>query len=332
MSKLIVNKTTYTQVPYDDENEIEQVVVNNSELIFGNNTVYFDLKKGIRAHKEGVLTIPDGYLISFNGARPKLFVVENELASHDVYEHIGMHFLKYNSSFSEGSKTQVKNYLLEYVKENNETNKKIYALIKGTKFDNPSELLDYVIFENDYGFIVVIDEITEELNLVLKSFTPEIIELKKFTDKESNKIYLYDGFEEPVVESLSKSLKTITEVDTIVCPALEDGFKEVFLKQNVWYAIRISPTIIPQIKYIAIYEAGIKSRIKVRYYGEVDRIEKCARPGYKHSGKYEVILKGKPKKIGPIELTKNDLKKVPYSPRYTKFDLLKKAKTIGQIF
>ena len=65
MAKLIVNGISYKQVPYDNEKEIEKAVIENSNLIFGKKTVYFDLKKGIRAIKSGILNIPDGYLLSF---------------------------------------------------------------------------------------------------------------------------------------------------------------------------------------------------------------------------------------------------------------------------
>jgi hypothetical protein len=46
------------------------------------------------------------------------------------------------------------------------------------------------------------------------------------------------------------------EFDTIVCPAHEDGFKETFLGENCWYAIRISRNVIPRLRYIAIYVTG----------------------------------------------------------------------------
>ena len=327
MAKLIVDGICFKLVPFKDEEELECVVVKNPKVIFGEKTIYFDLKKGIKAHKEGILTIPDGYLLSFMSGFPKLYVVENELSTHDIYNHIGMHFLKYNSSFSEGSKIKVKNYLLEYIKSHPEIHKKIKELIEGSEFSNASEVLDKIIFEEDYGFLVVIDEISEELNLVLKSFNPEVIELKKFVAENdtNNVIYLFDGFQEAVKESLGKSVRKISDVDTIVCPAQTEGFKEVFLRQSKWYAIRISPTMIPQIKFIAIYESQPVSAI--RYVGEVANI----RP-YENTGKYEVIIKNIQKLPQEIKLTKQDMNKVPYAPKYSRMDLIKKAKTIGDVF
>jgi hypothetical protein len=43
------------------------------------------------------------------------------------------------------------------------------------------------------------------------------------------------------------------EVDTIVVPARDEGFKDVFIGENRWYSIRIHPSMIPKIKNIAVY-------------------------------------------------------------------------------
>ncbi len=51
-------------------------------------------------------------------------------------------------------------------------------------YPNFSYLWDGVVFDNDYGFIVIIDEkISEDLNFVLRQLAtqPDIIELRKFT-------------------------------------------------------------------------------------------------------------------------------------------------------
>ena len=333
MAKLIIGGLPFKSVSYEKEEEIEKVVVNNSKLIFGNKTIYFDLKKGIRSNKEGVLSIPDGYLLSFMSGDPILYVVENELSTHDIYTHIGMHFLKYHSSFSEGSRMKVKNYLLEYAKQNKEILNHITRLIKDSKFSNASELLDYVVFEKDYGFLVAIDEATDELYRVLKSFNPEIIEIKKFVSEEDNTkiVYLFDGFQEEVTESIGKLIKEIADVDTLVCPANEEGFEEVFIKQDRWYAIRISPSMISQIKFIAMYETSPVSSI--RWGGEVVKIEKCIRPGYENSGKYEVFIKNK-RKIRPLTLSSEENTKgiAPQGPRYTKLELIEDAKKLSDIF
>jgi len=83
------------------------------------------------------------------------------------------------------------------------------------------------------------------------------------------------------------------EYDTLVCPAHKDGFIKEFLGKNRWYAIRLSKRAIPRLKYIAIYlTAPIR---QVTHYGRIRKIKK-----WRKSGKYIVLLKGRPKRIGPV--------------------------------
>ena len=114
------------------------------------------------------------------------------------------------------------------------------------------------------------------------------------------------------------------EVDTVIVPAQEEGFKEVFLGENCWYAIRISAGKLEKIKYIAAYQTLPVSAIT--HYALVDRIEP-----YGQSGKYRVIFSGKAQPFDP---------KIPYSDaprgamqglRYTTFEKLKTAKKLSDI-
>ena len=115
------------------------------------------------------------------------------------------------------------------------------------------------------------------------------------------------------------------DLDTIVVPANEEGFNEVFLGENCWYAIRISSSMIDRIKYIAAYQTAPISAIT--HYAEVVKIQK-----YKNSGKYIVYFKDKAKKIKPINLSTKQKGAAPQAPRYANFNKLKKAKTLKDVF
>ena len=89
----------------------------------------------------------------------------------------------------------------------------------------------------------------------------------------------------------SKEKETVANVgtetrkkDTIIVPAREDGFRDVFIGENSWYAIRIAGGRIDDIKYIAAYQVAPVSAIT--HYAEVDKIE-----SYGESGKYKVFSK-----------------------------------------
>ena len=112
------------------------------------------------------------------------------------------------------------------------------------------------------------------------------------------------------------------EFDTIVCPAREEGFKETFLGERRWYAIRISQKVIPKLKYIAIYVTGKVGHVS--HYGRIKRIVP-----WKRSGKQVVNLDGEPIEVGPIPWRKGV---VIQSPRLTTFRKLKQASTLAGAF
>jgi hypothetical protein len=50
-------------------------------------------------------------------------------------------------------------------------------------------------------------------------------------------------------------------LDTIIVPAQSDGFDEVFIGQNCWYAIRIAAGMLSKIKYVAAYRSQPESAV-----------------------------------------------------------------------
>lgn len=70
---------------YQSEAELEEMVVEHSKNIFGENTYYFNIKKRIHS-KAGFGTEPDGYVIDFE--KKKLYVIEVELIKHDLRRHV----------------------------------------------------------------------------------------------------------------------------------------------------------------------------------------------------------------------------------------------------
>ncbi len=329
MTFLLKDDVEYKRTDFRNEDELEKVVVKNYKRIFGEKTVYFDIKKKVKSKKGNINSIPDGYVISFMGPKPRLLVIENELSIHDPIKHIGIQLWNFASSFKDGNRT-IKKFLLNEINNNKSIKQEINKYLKKTVFPNISELLDFVIFENDYSFVVVIDDITETLNFALKQLAnkPDIIELKKYTSTidASKIIYRYDKFQGELLVSISKKVLNVSEFDTIVCPANKQGFKDVFLGEDRWYAIRMSPSIIPQIRYVAMYETAPVSAI--RWIGIIKEIKP-----YKDTAKYEIILIDK-KQIKPIKLTPEETKKgyAPQGPRYSKMDLIKKAKKMSDIF
>ena len=96
MERLISDNKTYSYYEYRLEADFEKVIVEKSRQIFGANTVYIDIKKRIGNE---IITIPDGYLIDFSFTeKPRLYIIENEISTHDPYKHIGSQILKFGIS------------------------------------------------------------------------------------------------------------------------------------------------------------------------------------------------------------------------------------------
>ncbi|GAH80906.1 unnamed protein product, partial [marine sediment metagenome] len=86
MPILLIDGVTYEVWTPSNEDEFEQVVEEHAKDIFGEESIYLDIKHKLKS-KSGIGSIPDGYVIIF-GDKPHWHVVEVELSSHPLYEHI----------------------------------------------------------------------------------------------------------------------------------------------------------------------------------------------------------------------------------------------------
>ena len=171
----------------------------------------------------------------------------------------------------------------------------------------------------------IIDELGEELETVLISrfkFPVEVTTLKRFKNQNGEILYDFQPFLNEVTEDTEKV--DISEIDTIVVPAREDGFKEVFIDENCWYAIRLNSSMIPKIKYIAAYQVAPISAIT--HIAEVKSIEQ-----WKDSNKYILHFTEPAEKIKKVQLGKSK-GKAPQSPRYSSRSRIINAENLDSVF
>ncbi len=326
MDRLTYEEKIFTLYEYSSEPEFERAVNEHSIEIFGQKSIYVDVK--MRIGEENILSIPDGYLIDFSfESDPRLYIIENELVIHDPYKHIGQQLLKFAISYK-ASGRNIKAFLIENILKDKQKQLTIEEAFRRASYRNIDEFLENLIFEKSVAAIVIIDQITDDLSNVLGQLTmkTDIIEFQTFVhDKEH--MHKFTPFQQEI-RTLTESKKTkikIEDLNTIVVPANQEGFNGVFLNQDCWYAIRISSSMIDRIKYIASYQTAPVSAIT--YYAEVKNIEK-----YKDTDKYIVYFREKAKKIGPIHLSEKKKGAAPQAPRYTNIDKLLKAKTLKEIW
>ncbi|MBV1901797.1 MAG: GIY-YIG nuclease family protein [Kordiimonadaceae bacterium] len=111
--------------------------------------------------------------------------------------------------------------------------------------------------------------------------------------------------------------------DTVIVPAKQEGFQQVFLDENKWRAIRIGGGMLDQLKYIAAYQ--VKPVMAITHVAEIDRIEP-----YGDTGKYELVFKKKAQEIPAIPLGHAPSGAMQGS-RYTSYTALQNAKSIKDL-
>ncbi len=332
MTVIWTSSGAFRRVEYKNEADLEAAILQVKDRLFGRGRFYLDVKKRIGT-KGSIQNVPDGYLLDLYGPKPRLYVVENELQEHEPLRHIAVQILQFSLSF-EAEPLGVKKILLHALQSQPEaqTACELYAANNG--FRNVDHLLEHLVFETPFSALVVIDAMPEDLESVLSEkfrFGVEVLELAKYESQDGQYVYRFEPFLEEVTADPSDSSDTPTpiispeEIDTVVVPAREDGFHEVFQDKNCWYAVRIHGAVRSQIKYIAAYQVAPVSAIT--YFAPVKSIEP-----WKDTGKVVLYFAEPAKPIGPIPLVKGGRVRAPQSLRYTTRERLLKAKNLDELF
>lgn len=207
-----------------------------------------------------------------------------------------------------------------------EARKTCESFARKNNFENVDFLLETIVNRKDsFNALLIIDELGDELETVLISrfrFPVEVITLKRYRSADGEILYEFEPFLNEIAADTDKI--EISDIDTIVIPAREDGFKEVFLDSNCWHAIRLNASMIPKIKYIAAYKVAPISAIT--HIAEVKSIEQ-----WKDTNKYILHFTEPAEKIKAVPL--GTIKgKAPQSPRYSSKERILKAKSVDQVF
>jgi hypothetical protein len=322
----------YRRIDYDNESELESAIRQVQNRFFGRDCHYQDVKTRIGT-KGSIQNVPDGYLLDLSGTKPRLYVVENELQEHDPLRHIAVQILQFSLSF-EAEPLGVKKVLLHALQNQPNVRKACEAYAAKNGFRNVDHLLEHLVFESPFSALVVIDRMPDDLEAVLSEkfrFGVEVLELAIKNEGGGRCIYRFEPFlEELVGEAIDNAAEprpiiNPDEIDTVVVPAREDGFQEVFLEKDCWYAVRIHGAVRSQIKHIAVYQVAPVSAIT--YIAPVKSIEP-----WKDSGKVVLYFYEHAKPIGPIPLVKGGRVRAMQNLRYTTHEQLIKGKNLDEVF
>ncbi len=327
-------ETTYHLEPFEKEADLEAAIREVAPVLFGPDLIYLEVKKLIGV-KGKTQNIPDAYLVDLTSPKqPLLWVVENELADHDPLRHIAVQILQMSLSF-EATPQRVKSIIKDALEKVPDGWERCEEYAKANGFENIDYLLEELIYRGEFGALVVIDELHDELETVLVSrfkFGVEVLTLKRYRNGEGQRLYDFEPFltdvtlggREPSSEGQDDATGTVdrSEIDTVVVPYSEDSF----LEANRSYEMRLHSSMIPRIKYLAVYQtAPVKA---ITHVAPVNSIE-----AWHNTGKY-VAMFSEPATQLPRQLKLKakgrgtGLRNV----RYTSYDKLMRAKDFGSAF
>jgi len=217
MSMLIIDGVKYKLwTPKDEEKEFHPMVKEFSKGIFGEDSIYFDIKHKLTS-KSGIAAIPDAYVITLS--KPyEWCIVENELASHPVYSHIVPQVSKFVDSIEElETQRDIRDIL------NNEIEQDIVlkAYIAKKTGKDPYRFLSELLSSSP-KIALIIDEVTPEVDKASKSLkklaNTEIIEFKTFVREDAPNIHAH----------LFEPLYAIEKVPEKVRKEVEGRFTEAY--------------------------------------------------------------------------------------------------------
>ena len=159
---LLVDGVEYHPYRFSKEEELEDLVEVNSKKIFGEDSFYFNVKTKLKS-PAGIISIPDGYAVTLT--KPyRWFVVEAELSSHPVYEHVVSQLTKFINGL-----------------RNSETRRSLVTSLHDTIISDPvqeawikqrlgsGEVYKFLndVIDHPPELVVMIDEKTDELEEAL---------------------------------------------------------------------------------------------------------------------------------------------------------------------
>ncbi len=155
---LILDGKKFIPAPFVDEAELEKVVFDNFEDIFGPSSIY--VSKALIKTFDGAGTIPDGFSIDL--LSEKWFLVEAELSKHSVWSHISPQVTKQIiAALKPDSKKTLSNLFFREIQENENFKEKFKDL--GIPDINIFQTINRIL-EKPPIIAIPIDNISNDLN------------------------------------------------------------------------------------------------------------------------------------------------------------------------
>lgn len=234
------NEKKYVEYTFKREQELENLVVENSKVLFGEKTVYIDAKKKINSGELGK-TIPDGLLFDFSDIdNPKFYLVEVELAKHSFFNHIFPQITKFFGFLRDGNTFQSE--LIDFLYRSISADALLNSEFK--KFIKNEELFKFLkdTIENASDILIVIDGDKREFEEIKETYTDtwdkyvKLVMLKKYQNNDDFILQTEPDFElineefidTPLKSNGGRSKKTYTEEFHL--EGVKENVKQIYKK------------------------------------------------------------------------------------------------------
>ncbi|NBC03545.1 MAG: hypothetical protein GVY20_07555 [Bacteroidetes bacterium] len=224
---LILNDRKFIKSPFENEAELEQVIIDNYEHIFGPSSIYLPKKK-IKTG-DGAGTIPDGFAIDL--ASKKWYLVEAELLHHTVWNHIAPQVSKQViASLQPYSKKVIQDLAVETYSSDETAKEKFQEL--GIKELNVRKVIQDIL-EKEPVIGVPIDDISSDLKEWARTlkYNVKLWVISKFVEFKNSSNIVYEFPEEfkPEIDTekedgVDESDQEITRYDVSISDLIEKGF------------------------------------------------------------------------------------------------------------
>ena len=216
-SVIFHSNNKFTEFTYTAERDFEEIIKNNTKLLFGTSTIYIDLKAKIDTASLGG-SIPDGLLFDLkNTDSPEFYLVEVELEKHDFHRHIFPQITKFFAFFRN---PKAQNELIEKIFSAAQMDKEIEKEFK--QFLKGREVFKFIkdTIENSQNILIIIDEMKPELLEMVDTYTEwskmvKLLVLKEYRCGEDKLLTLTPDFESAVLGEISGARTEEEEVGKV---------------------------------------------------------------------------------------------------------------------
>jgi hypothetical protein len=176
---LLIDGVKHEEWTPPSEDEFERVVKEHTQDIFGEQSIYLDRKQKLRS-LSGIGSIPDGYAIIL-GDSPHWHIVEVELSSHPLHDHIISQVGRFISGISNPN---IQRGIVNAIDE--DIAKDDFIKLRLRKAIEPAEIYRFLtdLISKPPILTIIIEKDTEELREALNTLRyPQIkvVEFQTFT-------------------------------------------------------------------------------------------------------------------------------------------------------